>query len=337
MKNKKLCAGVLAASLMVSSMPFAPLTSPAQAASAAISQGVYKDIKGHKHEALLQRWIQEGKVKGDDQGQVNPDQSITRAELAAFINRVKGFTKTADISRFKDVKTDDWYATEVARAVQAGYLVGMGPDTFAPNGQVTAEQAIAVALRLSPLPNQSTKNVQVPENLKASPWAAEAVKQAIANGIFSQADLTESLTLSSKRADNILWLDRSLNKNPALSVPGTYSLGEVNNVDVQVPGVTLKNTTISGQLTVSAKAEKGNDTVTLDQVKLTKPVVAPKEIKVVQDGKSIETKAPDKKPDQSENKKNGTVTIGGSGHSGGSAKPARPSKPDKPAQPKKPE
>lgn len=289
MKNKKLCAGVLAASLIVSSTPFSTLNGELQAAEAPIVQMAHKDLKGHKYEALLERWIADGKLIGDDHGQINPDQPITRAELAAFINRVKGFQETTDISRFKDVPKDAWYATEVARAVKAGYLVGMGQDTFAPEGKVTAEQAVAVALRLSDLPRQTSKDIELPANLTVAPWAKDAFKEAIARGIFSTKDLQASLSSPSKRAENILWLDRSLNKNPVLSVPGSYKLGEVNNVEVQSLGVTIKDTTIAGQLTITAAPGEKGKVVTLENVKVNKPIIAPKDIDVIQDGKKAKT------------------------------------------------
>lgn len=334
MKNKKLCAGVLAASLIVSSTPFSTLNGELQAADAPIVQMTHKDLQGHKYEALLERWIADGKLMGDDHGQINPDQPITRAELAAFINRVKGFQETTDISRFKDVPKDAWYATEVARAVKAGYLVGMGQDTFAPEGKVTAEQAVAVALRLSDLPRQTSQDIELPTNLTVAPWAKDAFKEAIARGIFSTKDLQASLSSPSKRAENILWLDRSLNKNPVLSVPGSYKLGEVNNVEVQSLGVTIKDTTIAGQLTITAAPGEKGKVVTLENVKVNKPIIAPKDIDVIQDGKKAKTQEGSKANAQNEKKGKDNVTIGGSsssssrGHSS-SKKPQEPEKPGK--------
>ncbi|MFM9414525.1 S-layer homology domain-containing protein [Peptococcus simiae] len=335
MKKKKICAGVLAASLLVSSFPVTVLAHPAQAADQAAVQMKYGDIKGHKHEKLLQRWIEEGKLKGDDHGQVNPNASITRAELASFINRVKGYTEMADISHFKDVNPNDWYAQEIARAVKAGYLVGMGPDTFGPNGPVTTEQAVAVALRLSAVPNQSLKDVQVPEDIKASPWAKEAIRQAIANGIFTLTEVQAGLVQPEKRANNILILDRALNKNIALSVPGTYTLGSVNDVDVQTTGITLKDGEVKGILTVTAKKDAGQEapvSLQLEKVKLANKVIAPSSVKVTQDGTRLTTQEPVDKAKDDDKKSKGTVTIGGSsGHSSGSSKPKEETnKPKKP-------
>lgn len=325
MKKEKICAGVLAASLLASSFPFTALANPAQAADQAVVQMKYGDIRGHKHEKLLQRWIEEGKIKGDDKGKVNPDQTITRAELASFINRINGYTETADISHFKDVNPTEWYATEIARAVKAGYLVGMGADTFSPNGPVTTEQAVAVALRLSKLPNQSLKDVQVPKDIKASPWAKESIRQAIANGIFTLAEVQADLVQPEKRADNILILDRALNKNIALSAPGTYALGIVNDVDIQTTGITLKDGEIKGTLTVTAKKNADQDapvSLQLNKVKLAHKVIAPSSVEVIQDGVRLTTQEPADKAKEDAKKGKGTVTIGGSsGRGSSSSKP----------------
>ena len=320
LKNKKLCAGVLVASLIVSSAPFSVLNGEAQADDTTIVQTVQKDFKGHKYEALLERWIADGKLMGDDHGRINPDQPITRAELASFINRVKGFQETTDISHFKDVPKDSWYAVEVARAVKAGYLVGMGQDTFAPEEKVTAEQAVAVALRLSDLPKQVDKDIELSATLPVAPWAEKTFKEAIARGIFSTNDLKDALSNPSKRAENILWLDRSLNKNPVLSVPGSYSFGKVNNVEIQSPGITIKDSSIIGQLIITAKPGEKGKTVILENVKVNKPIIAPKDIDVIQDGHKVTT--------QGEKTGKGQGLIGSLSSSGSSKKPQKPDKPE---------
>ena len=43
---------------------------------------------------------------------------MTRAEMAAIINRSFGCYKAADISQYKDVSKSKWYYKDVALAVQ---------------------------------------------------------------------------------------------------------------------------------------------------------------------------------------------------------------------------
>ncbi len=49
---------------------------------------------------------------------------MTRAEMAAIINRSFGCYKAADISQYKDVSKSKWYYKDVALAVQMGTYNG---------------------------------------------------------------------------------------------------------------------------------------------------------------------------------------------------------------------
>ena len=54
---------------------------------------------------------------------IDPNGDMTRAEMAAIINRSFGCYKAADISQYKDVAKSKWYYKDVALAVQMGTYI----------------------------------------------------------------------------------------------------------------------------------------------------------------------------------------------------------------------
>lgn len=203
--TKKICATILSVSLLATGMPVnvlaAEQTQTAPASMTHMEKGG-SDIAGHRHEKLLKSWIASGELKGDQEGNINPEKPITRAEFAALINRAEKFNKKTDITRFQDVKPEDWYYEDVARAVSAGYLVGFDQNTFAPNETLTAEQAIAVASRLSKLNQQTVKSNVTVEAV--SDWAKTSVERSLIDGIVATTDLPKNLKVPCSRAEAIL-------------------------------------------------------------------------------------------------------------------------------------
>ncbi len=323
--TQKICATILSVSLLATGMPVnvlaAEQTQTAQASMTHMEKGG-SDIAGHRHEKLLKSWIASGELKGDQEGNINPEKPITRAEFAALINRAEKFNKKTDITRFKDVKPEDWYYEDVARAVSAGYLVGFDPNTFAPTETLTAEQAIAVASRLSKLNQQTVKsNVTVDA---VSDWAKTSVERSLIDGVVATTDLPKNLKVPCSRTEAILWLDRAIHKNPVFSIPGTYKLGDVNDVTVTTDGVSLEGGHIKGQLTLAVegnsagKSSSTQPTLSLKNVKLDKAVAADKNSRILIDGKPAkkEEKIQDKeKPQRSQS----SSRSSGSSHSGSSS------------------
>jgi len=71
------------------------------------ANAAYSDIRGHAYEQVLSKWIDEGLLHGYADGTVQPDRTVTRAELMALINRSFGFLEPADIVA-PDLTPGDW-------------------------------------------------------------------------------------------------------------------------------------------------------------------------------------------------------------------------------------
>ena len=83
---------------------------------------------------------------GYEDGSFKPEGKITRAEYAAIVCRVNNMDEAAKANKvggiFTDVAADHWASGYIATASQAGIVNGMGDGTFAPEAEVTYEQAV---------------------------------------------------------------------------------------------------------------------------------------------------------------------------------------------------
>lgn len=102
-----------------------------------------------------------GVLTGDENGNFNPNSTITRAEFATIICRLFGVSEDAKgikQSSFTDVPASHWAVGYIAKANELGIINGNGDGTFSPEGAITYEQAIKMVLAtydLSELAEQS--------------------------------------------------------------------------------------------------------------------------------------------------------------------------------------
>ena len=81
--------------------------------------------------------VEDGLLRGDDKGLLRPDGYLTRAEMAAIVNRSFGTYQKADITNYRDVKPGAWYYEDVAMAVHMGTYNGTSASTMDPDEPIT--------------------------------------------------------------------------------------------------------------------------------------------------------------------------------------------------------
>ncbi len=83
-------------------------------------------------------------MEGDDEGNFNPDDTLTRAEAAAIMVRLLGKEKNwlLPTTDFADVARSHWAAKYINCAHENGIINGMGDGTFDPEGEVTYHQFV---------------------------------------------------------------------------------------------------------------------------------------------------------------------------------------------------
>ncbi len=90
-----------------------------------------------------------GVVNGVGEGLFNPDGNLTRAEMIAMINRTANLfgIRTDGYEYTFDDTADHWVNGEIGWSVHAEIINGVGDNKFAPDIQLTKEQAILILYR----------------------------------------------------------------------------------------------------------------------------------------------------------------------------------------------
>ena len=90
-----------------------------------------------------------GLIHGMGDGRFDPDETLTRAQIAAIVNRYAihfGTNVSGYSHNFNDV-SEHWVNSELGWPVYAGIINGVGNGRFDPEGKLTTEQAIVIVYR----------------------------------------------------------------------------------------------------------------------------------------------------------------------------------------------
>lgn len=136
--NRLISAILIATLLVMTGMPvFANEnpTSDAASVDTAESDEFYQEAVGFLNYL--------GIMVGDDKGDMKPEETITRAEIAAIILRETNVNSKSEYKGiFEDVDESHWAADDIQTAYEAGIISGYGDGTFGPDDDVTYEQAV---------------------------------------------------------------------------------------------------------------------------------------------------------------------------------------------------
>ena len=116
----------------------------------------FADVEAsHPHAAFIERFAELGVTKGCGDGtRFCPDDSVTRAQMAAFLSRAFGLAEGPDPG-FSDVPEGAWYASDVAKLAASGITVGCGDGTrFCPSDPTTRAQMATFLFRAQGLAQQ---------------------------------------------------------------------------------------------------------------------------------------------------------------------------------------
>jgi hypothetical protein len=240
------------------------------AASVAAAAKSSDDWSGHWAEKQLGSWLAQGLLQGYEDGSVKPEQAITRAEWIALVNRAFGLQEMAELTA-PDVSTRDWAYNDIAIAVKAGYISGYEDQSIKPERPVSRQEAAVMVARLLRLDTSVSPSSETAEDMPA--WSRGAWNAVAAGGFipFYAGDPT-GFAKPVTRAEAVAILDAAKReKIVAYEQPGTYgpeSGRQVveGNVLLAAGGITLRNTTITGNLTIGEQVGEGE--VTLDNVEV---------------------------------------------------------------------
>ena len=209
--------------------------------------------------------VDNGLLYGKSSTIIDPNGDMTRAEMAAIINRSFGCYKTADISQYKDVAKSKWYYKDVALAVQMGTYNGRSSSSMAPDAPITREEAMTVVARALELDYDSYSKTDLSkfsDRNKISNWALPYVRAMIG------ADYIHGRTKGLEPLDNITRAEfAQIFANiigSYITVNGTYDKDIKGSVLIRTDEVTLKDMTVDGDLIIGCGATDGK--IVLDNV-----------------------------------------------------------------------
>lgn len=219
----------------------------------------------------LQKLTDWNVMRGDVDGNLDPNRSITRAEFITMINRAFGYSGPVT-HPFTDVSTADWYSEDIGIAYNVGYFQGTSEKTAAPNDSLTREQAVVLLARNLMLEASQGETLGFSDSRDFSEWSRSYVEAATKIGIINgYPDGTFHPDGSMTRGEMAAVLSRAI--GTLVNEPGEHSLGSVyGNVMINSSGITLRNTVIAGDLYLTGGIDLGD--VLLENVTVLGKIIA---------------------------------------------------------------
>ncbi|MCE5169116.1 S-layer homology domain-containing protein [Paenibacillus profundus] len=203
---RKIARKVLTIVLMISLM-FASI-------GVAFGQTIYSDIEGHWAENQLRNWIAQGLIKGYPDGSLKPNNTITRGEFMALVNRLFQFNQTTNIS-FTDMKESNWEYTEVQKAVKEGYIQGYEDKSIRSSKFLSRQEAAVLVANLLNMTNEEQTAHVFKDASSIASWSKGAVgATASKNIIIGYSDHTFKPKVYITRAEAVVMLDRAKSSTP---------------------------------------------------------------------------------------------------------------------------
>lgn len=154
-------------------------------------------------------------IVGYGNGEVRPQNNITRAEVATIFFRLltddvrdENLTKT---NRYSDVAATSWYNTAVSTLSSMGIITGYPDGTFRPNAAITRAEFAAITARFD---NDGDKTAAKFSDI-ANHWAKDEISIAYNNSwITGYPDGTFGPQRDITRAETMTLVNRVLNRQP---------------------------------------------------------------------------------------------------------------------------
>lgn len=211
----------------------------------------------------LNKLVSWGVMRGDENGSLNENKEITRAEYVSMINRAYGYKDDGKIP-FSDVNIKDWYSDDIATAYNTGYFYGTTDTTAAPNSTLTREQAVTILGRNLMLDKTNGEVTEFSDGRDISDWSRGIIRTAKKQGIVNgYPDGTFHPKKNITRGEAATLLANAI--GTPVNTAGNYTLGGIyGNVTITTSGITLRDTTIAGNLYITGGLDTGY--ITLENV-----------------------------------------------------------------------
>lgn len=145
----------------------------------------FSDVEGHWAEKSIQKAEEMKVITGYENNRFMPDSYMTRAELVAIINRFLEIQSETD-KYIPDVTRQDWFHSDVRKALSAGIIKGDTNGYVRPNDYVTREEAAVIMCRA--FYSEADGNVDTlsfKDNDSISSWSRADILTFVKNGYIT--------------------------------------------------------------------------------------------------------------------------------------------------------
>ncbi|QGQ97192.1 hypothetical protein EHS13_21045 [Paenibacillus psychroresistens] len=154
----------------------------------------FTDLSQHWAKSDLELLASKLIINGVSNTVFAPDQEISRAQFAALLIRSLGLQSEGTVnakSKFKDVKSSDWFAAEVQIASSKGLIDGYEDGSFKPLAAITREQMATMIYRAQKLVDHISNPANLDSALtkytdqeKVGAWARTSLAATLQDGLI---------------------------------------------------------------------------------------------------------------------------------------------------------
>ncbi|MCI8877766.1 MAG: S-layer homology domain-containing protein [Oscillospiraceae bacterium] len=213
------------------------------------------EAEAHWADDYLAQMADWGLIRADQVD--SPNDALTRADFMSIVNRAYGYHVPGP-TPFEDVSEYDWFYDDVGIAYTAKYIQGTSETTASPNDPLDRETAATILGRNMMLQDSPGEIMDFSDARQISNWSRGTIKASLEHYLVSGYD---DGTFRPQR--DVSWGEMAALMSRTIGTPiqaeGDYTLGGVfGNVTISSPGVTLRDTVISGDLYVTGGVGLGN-------------------------------------------------------------------------------
>lgn len=125
-----------------------------------------------------------GALSTDEQNNLQPQEPITRGELAALIARVKGLP-LSETGSFPDIPANSPYLTAITAVTKAGLMNTFADGQFRPDDTISRADAVGILVRVNEVPLPEGTPEEIFNDVPLSNPAADVIAAAANVGLIS--------------------------------------------------------------------------------------------------------------------------------------------------------
>lgn len=233
MKNKRVISSIV--------ITFLLLSLSVQAFGASV--GDIDESASYARESII-KLTNEGIIQGDEKGNFNPKDIITRAEMVALIVWVLGINTEIEVEKntFVDVPLNHWSSKYIEAAYREGIVKGIGSDKFGRDKLTTREEMATMFVRALNIVDEDTtieyKNINnLSDGENISSWAKREVELTLGTDIMKGISSSEFAPKDyAKREQVAVVVDRFITNKDTISEKITSEYGISKEFSIRFNG-----------------------------------------------------------------------------------------------------